>query len=412
MRVLDERIRFPRSYLLVSGERNLRQMKALEWIFIAIHSLGIPFILFALWMHHPDSALGMITIIGLLALGNVAAGLLNRRIGSREAQQHLSLASLMGIALVAWALIFEMLHDRNTAAYAGFAVVIVEAAVRFGIVGSLGMGVAFIFGLSGAMAFRSVMYGLDFSVSGYVFWAVLMMLISLVVGLVAEETRMEQRRNKRLAKQTALLEERHRIARDLHDTVLSTLHALAIEANRLEDQLTSHTAKEKVRNIEVVCRRAGQEIRDTIYGLRNEGEGESIFAQIAQMTEVWSESSGIPVELVTSGEDQPLPLLTGYNLRCVLSEALVNVRKHSCASRVLVRATLSTDEMRMEIHDNGRGIDWCEGDPCASIAGERFGILGMRERVEHIGGRLIVESKRGTRLTITVPITATAKVDG
>ena len=132
----------------------------------------------------------------------------------------------------AWAMIFQFLEGQ-TAAYGGFAFVIIEGAVRFGLIASLFMEAIFVAGLAVAMQYRVSEYGLKFSTTGFAFWALFLFFIALSVGLVTEEARRERRRSAILVRERTLLEERNRIARDLHDTVLKTLHGLALEAHVL-----------------------------------------------------------------------------------------------------------------------------------------------------------------------------------
>ncbi len=388
---------------IFSGERSLPALKNLEWIFIGIHSIGVPVILVMAWLHRPDSFTSMAVIAVLLFAYNVIAGFLNYSIRSVAGQQRLSMLTLIVLGVFAWVLIFYLLDDPNTSAYAGFFVILIEGAGRFGLIGSMLMGVVFVIGFSIAMVFREAEYDLEFNLPGYVFWTVIMMFTAFTMGLIAEETRRERRRNVLLVKERTIATERSRIARDLHDTVLKTLHGLALEAHALRKRLPPHGA-ERVEYIEGVCRRSSQEIRDVIYELRGEEEEEGIGTQISRMLKAWGEDTGMNIKFSISGSDLSLPLMVTHNIRGVLSEALLNIHKHASASRVNVSVEIIHGEMRLEIEDDGRGIDCWDGDLYAIAHDGKFGILGMKERVEQLNGQFSIDSGKGTRLLILIPL--------
>lgn len=390
--------------LPLSGGRSVGELKNLEWIFIGIHSLGVPTAVLMALMHEPSSVTAVSVVAGLLAAWSALAVFFNYRITTVGGQVRLAIATQAVVVLFAWAFIFQVVSGENTAAYGGFAVVIIEGAVRFGLRGSLIMAVVSAFGLAAAMVYREWEYGLEFNWAGYGFWAVLSFIVALLVGLVTEETRREHRRSGVLVRERTLLEERHRIARDLHDTVLKTLHGLALEAHALKKQVDSPLALEKAGHIEGVCQRSSQEIRDIISELRSEYEDEGIAAQMSRMVESWSWTAGVETQFDISGADRSLSLVASYNLRNVLSEALSNVQRHASATRVSVSLELLPGEVRLEIADDGKGIGYSGGEVYEVAAKGKYGILGMKERVEQLNGQFSVDSRGGTRLLISVPL--------
>ncbi len=393
-----------RNLSTLSGGRSLKELKNLEWIFIGIHMLGIPTAIAMIFLHKPSSLTVVSIAAALLAVWCVIAITLNYRIASVEGQVRLGLATQIVIMLFAWALVFEVVSGKNTAAYAGFFVVIIEGAMRFGLRGSLFMGIVFALGLIGAMFYRDWHYGLNFDPPGYAFWTVLSFIIALSVGLVTEENRRQRERSERLVKERTLMEERNRIARDLHDTVLKTLHGLALEAHALKKQASSPAIREKSDYIEGVCQRSTQEIREMISELRSESSDEGIASIMSRMMDSWSKATGIKAELTISGSDQPLSLLASHNLRNVLSEALLNVQKHAAASQVSVLLELLPGEIRLEIADNGKGISYAGDEIYTVVSQGKFGILGMKERVEQLNGQFSIDGRQGTRLLISVPL--------
>ncbi|MBN2099954.1 MAG: hypothetical protein JW753_10215 [Dehalococcoidia bacterium] len=387
----------------LSGERSLKDMKSLEWIFIVVHWLGVPVLIAMGIAYNPVSTITVVVLTVLLAVWSAIAAFLNRRIITIQRQVLLGVLSQALVAAFAWAMIFQFLQGQ-TAAYGAFAFVIIEAAVRFGLLASLIMEGVFVAGLTAAMLYRVSEYGSEFSWTGYAFWAIFLLFIALSVGLVTEEARRERRRSASLVRERTLLEERSRIARDLHDTVLKTLHGLALEAHVLGRHAVSPAAKEKAQYIEGVCQRSTQDIREMIHDLRTEGQDSGIASQMSRIVTEWSNATGIRARFAASGDDRTLPLLASHNLRSVLSEALENVRKHANASEVGVSLELQTGEVRLEVADNGKGIGYPSAEVFSLMSRGKYGLSGMKERVEQLNGQLSVDGSHGTRLLITVPL--------
>ena len=395
---------FNRNLISLSSGRSLKEMKGLEWIFIGIHAVWVPIAILMGILHDLDS-ITVITILAIvLALWSGIASYLNRRTTTIKEQTRLGIVTQVVISIFAWALIFQFVSGERTAAYGVFAIVIIEGAVRFGLIGSMVMGVVAAVGQAAAMVYREWEHDIAFDFPGYLFWVILFFIIALSVGLVTEETRRERRRRERLIRERTLLEERHRIARDMHDTVLKTLHGLALESHALKKHLDSPVALAKIEYFQGVCQRSSQEIRDIIYELRTEDEDEGIASQMSRAVQTWSKATGINIDFAATGEDRNLPLLASYNLRNVLSEALVNIYKHADASHVGVSVELSPGELRLEIKDDGKGIGLSSDELYKRASKGKYGILGMKERIEQLNGQFTVESGVGTRLVITVPL--------
>ncbi|MCL0075823.1 histidine kinase [Dehalococcoidia bacterium] len=168
----------------------------------------------------------------------------------------------------------------------------------------------------------------------------------------------------------------------MHDTVLKTLKGLAMETYTLRKHLSSSVVEEKVRYIQMICRRSSEQIREVIQGLRNGNEEGGIVSQLSRMLETWSKATGIGAEFILTGPDRNLPLMISCNLRNILSEALANIQKHAFASHVRVSVVTVASEMRVEIHDNGCGLVPAAESVYEFASCEKFGTLGMKERVE------------------------------
>lgn len=391
--------------LVTFDGRSLREAKRLEWVFITIHAFGVPLILLMTWLHNPASTIGLGVIAGLLALGSLIAGFLNHRIKSFGGQKRLAVASLIGISIVVWASILHFVNDFNTAAYAVYSLLIIEGAIRFEMRGSIAMAAIFMLGLLGAMFFRLSVYDFRFSLSGYTYWTLIMILIAGSIGFITREANRERRRNAELIRSRTLDAERHRMARELHDTVLKTFQGIALETHVIAKSLDS-CARERVMQIEEECQRSSDEIRNVIHDLRGLDGEETIGNQISSILREWSNASGIRVNFKSKGIDRHLPGVVAYNVRCILSEALFNTQKHANATQVDVLLLNTPDQMRIQISDNGLGIHVPDEEQSQLLnTRHSYGILGMKERIEQLGGWFSIECENGTALTVEIPLT-------
>jgi signal transduction histidine kinase len=399
------------SYLIIPAqsdqpERHLHEVKRLEWIFIAVRWVWVPIVFLMAWLHHPAQTDLMIALGGVLGFFNIVACLLNIKIKTLGAQRMLGMTMLSIDTLLAWGIILVFVRDFYTAAYAGFVYIILEAAVRFGIIGSLTLALVFIIGLYGAFLYREAAFGARFSTSGYAFWTALMLIVSVSVGMIVHEGRRQRRQSEIYLRENTLLSERHRIARDLHDTVLKTLQGLSLEARALGSRTAlTPSVKETARYIEDVCSYTSREIREVIFALRSERTATGIGEQILRMLNDWDEATGIESDFELSGEDVILPSEPARQVRNIVAEALTNIQRHAVASRVRITVNIFSGTLNIEINDNGCGIECSMDDLHVFVAEGKLGIAGMKERVELMGGQFSLSSDQGgTRINLHVPV--------
>ncbi len=399
---------------LKDRELHLGELKTLEWLFIAVRWLWVPGVFVLAHLHRPPQTNVMMFLGGVLALGNTAACIFNIKIKTLRARQVLSLGLLVFDASLASAIILLFVHDFYTAAYAGFVYIILEAAVRFGLVGSLGAAGFFILGLYGAFYYRETTFGLRFSVSGYVFWTLLMSVIALLVGAIVNEGRRQRVLSEQRLRENTQLAERHRLARDLHDTVLKSLHGLSLEAKSLQSRMDSSTASIRMRGtlayIEKVCSNTIREIREVVFDLRHEEDKAGIATQLRNIATAWERDNNIATCFSTCGEDVALPQEVARHMRRVVIEALENIRRHAEATLVEIDVSISQDMLRVEIRDNGCGMQALTDNLTSFVAEGKLGIAAMKERAELIGGSLALSSgQSGTTVKLNVPLSKTSK---
>ena len=209
------------------------------------------------------------------------------------------------------------------------------------------------------------------------------------------------------ARGLATLEERDRLARELHDGLAQTLSLLYLKLTQVRGQISrgeSSRVATALEEMTAMTDRAYEDLRQSMFGLR--AKGPHVVGLIPGLTNClhdFTSQSGIPVELeVVEGLSVCLSRASELQLIRIVQEALANVRKHAKAGRVWVRLRRQESWVRLSIEDDGRGFD-----PTILTSPEhrRFGLQTMRERAQAVGGSLNIESEfgRGTRIVASLP---------
>jgi signal transduction histidine kinase len=214
------------------------------------------------------------------------------------------------------------------------------------------------------------------------------------------------------ARQREVLDsERHRIARELHDSVtqyaLSAGMHIELARSAVDDRTRAHldTAKD-------LTRRAVEQLRSAIYAL-NHGEGdadEDLPSMLRRLSGVHMPDE-LRVEVRIGGEPVPLPAECEQSLFRVAGEALFNTAVHADASRAVVRLAYRGDQVRLTIADDGRGRpeEVRRSLRAASVAcpsGEHRGLVNMAARARELGGTLTFRRARlgGLQVQVDIPI--------
>ncbi|MCX7851620.1 MAG: GAF domain-containing protein [Caldilineales bacterium] len=206
--------------------------------------------------------------------------------------------------------------------------------------------------------------------------------------------------------QMSILEERYRLAREIHDGLAQTLGYLNLQVERLEMLLSAgrtQAARQEVVELRRTVRAAYVDVREAIDGLRLSVERpEHLAARLRDYVQEFGLQTGIAVEFDAQPSDLVVEAAVGLQLLRIAQEALTNVRKHAQASRVRVALFRSERELELTITDNGMGF------PLApSSSGHRsYGLNGMRERAQSLGGTMTIASGpgQGTRVIVTIPL--------
>jgi two-component system, NarL family, sensor histidine kinase LiaS len=208
------------------------------------------------------------------------------------------------------------------------------------------------------------------------------------------------------ARALASVEERNRLARELHDAVKQQVFALSLTANSVRQLLKKDTglATERLAQLETQSRDIHIEMDTIINQLRPASlEDQGLAPALRELIAKWEAQHQIPVSLNVQGE-RPLPLNVEQALYRISQEALNNITRHAQASQIEIMLEYTPDKVQVSIKDNGCGFDTQVGQQPQSL-----GLRSMEERIAEIAGKLTLESQInvGTKIHITVPISAT-----
>lgn len=206
--------------------------------------------------------------------------------------------------------------------------------------------------------------------------------------------------------------ERHRIARELHDEVAQSLSMTRMSLDGLLPRLavsgadTGRAAEETVRDCSARLGAAIMALRDLAYGLLPPALHQLGLAETAfRLCEEMAARFGLAIDFFADGmEAKKLPFETSINLYRVLQEALSNACRHGRCSRITVRLIASHPHCLLQVADDGQGFDLKSRLPQA-LAEKRMGLWSMRERVRLLGGRLSIRTRagQGVRIKVEVP---------
>ena len=204
------------------------------------------------------------------------------------------------------------------------------------------------------------------------------------------------------SRQAAVLEERNRMARDIHDTLAQGFTGVIVQLEALEDAMACcrrKEANEHLRRAGDLARQSLNEARRSVHALR---------PQALQRGNFWEALKGI-VKNTTAGTAlhttfnlrgklRNLPQYWQENLLHIGQEALTNSLKYAHPRNFETRLVFNTKELRLELRDDGDGFK-------VKARHDGFGLAGMHERVEQMGGNLTISSRRGkgTKIAVTVP---------
>jgi PAS domain S-box-containing protein len=206
------------------------------------------------------------------------------------------------------------------------------------------------------------------------------------------------------AEQLAVMEERSRLARELHDSVTQSLYSLTLYAEvgrRAAEAGEWKDALERLAQLSQVAQQTLKEMRLLVYELRTSAlEAEGLVGALQQRLDAVEKRAGVEVHLLVE-EMVELPPLVEEGLYRIAQEALNNILKHARATVVTVKVKADGEQAELEVIDDGRAFD---PNRIANTGG--MGLTSMHERAERVGGSLTISSEagQGTRVRVTAPM--------
>jgi signal transduction histidine kinase len=203
------------------------------------------------------------------------------------------------------------------------------------------------------------------------------------------------------SRETAVMAERNRVVRDVHDTLAHAFTGVIVQleasddasARGLEAEAGAHIAR-----AEAMARAGLQEARRSVMALRPEAlEGNDLSTALREMVTGMTDGTSVNSEFAQGGVPRELPAAWDENLLRIGQEALTNAIRHGHAQRIVMELDFSDDAVLLRLTDDGRGFD-------ANSAFDGLGLAGIRARASSMGGQLSIRSAAGSGTTISVSV--------
>jgi len=213
------------------------------------------------------------------------------------------------------------------------------------------------------------------------------------------------------SRQSAILEERNRMARDIHDTLAQGFTGVIIQLEAVEDAIVCCRSKEAnahLRRASELARQSLNEARRSVHALRPQAlQRDNFWEALKGIVKNTTAGTALHTRFELRGSLRELPPAWQENLLHIGQEALTNALKYARPGNFETRLTFNTKQLRLELRDDGDGFrikDRHDG----------LGLAGMRERVEQMRGDLKITSARGkgTKVVVTVPYPPAVRRDG
>lgn len=205
-------------------------------------------------------------------------------------------------------------------------------------------------------------------------------------------------------------EERKRIAREIHDGPAQAMANMVLRSEIAElmiDRQEYATVKEELSDLKIAVRTGLEEVRKIIFNLRPMALDDlGLMPTLRKYVQDFEDRNKIHIRFEVLGIEARLPSAMEVAIFRLVQEALSNVWKHSQASHAAVEITYQRQMVKIAVKDNGVGFSLDKLEAMIAKGNSHFGIMGMRERVELLGGRMDIESQpnAGAKLTMIIPI--------
>ncbi|MGM7669206.1 sensor histidine kinase [Microbacterium sp. A93] len=210
------------------------------------------------------------------------------------------------------------------------------------------------------------------------------------------------------AREAGILDERQRIAGDLHDTLAQSLAGILTQLQAAEQTMgDAPAARRHLTNALALARESLTDARRTIHAVEPDALAHALLPEaIGEVTRRWAESHLVDAVFTVTGDARPLHTDVEATLLRTAQEALTNVAKHAKAGRVGLTLSYMEDLVTLDVRDDGVGFAPDLARTAISKDGG-FGLTAMRQRVRRLAGQVVIESEpgAGTALSATVPAT-------
>jgi signal transduction histidine kinase len=232
-------------------------------------------------------------------------------------------------------------------------------------------------------------------------------LITALVMLAARRRLREQAVQRAMAEAefTAILSERNRVAREIHDTLAQGLAATSVQLALAKKNVNgaSEALGHHLEAAHELVRESLAEARDSIWNMRSHVlESRDLAGALREILKQRCDDTGIATSVEVSGQSRRFAPIVENNLLRIGQEAIFNATKYAKAKRIAVKLEFGAKEFRLVVNDDGCGFD----APHPPTATGGFGLMAMRERANELKGELQVKSDRehGTEIIFTLPL--------
>jgi signal transduction histidine kinase len=280
--------------------------------------------------------------------------------------------------------------------------------------------------LTGAIIYEQLAdAGATFSLTNPTIWAFLFTALGAIIlgvwitAIIGQSTRRRQLIEQLEATQAELaaaerragiLEERQRLARDIHDTLAQGFTSIVMHLEAADQALPDDldTLQKHLDRARGTARTSLEQARRVVHAMRPHALDQRSLPDAIERTAVrWQEETGISLTTTTTGDPVPLHPDIEVTLLRATQESLANIRKHAQATAVQLTLSYIDDVVVLDVHDNGVGAGAAAfAGAVASPLSGGYGLQAMRERAEQCGGSVALESEpgEGTTVVVSIPI--------
>src|SRR6267378_3410790 len=212
------------------------------------------------------------------------------------------------------------------------------------------------------------------------------------------------------SRQSAVMAERNRMARDIHDTLAQGFTGVIVQLEAVEEAMSRNQGVKASGHLDragELARESLREARRSVQALRPKAlEEKQLSEALKDLIEKMTRGTAVHAKFTLQGKRRKLPPEWETNLLRIGQEVLTNVLRHARASEFKVLLVFDSSEIRLELRDNGCGFN-------PQRKHEGFGLQGMRERAEGMGGRLTIQSAagKGTAISIVLPVANVSELE-